>query len=61
MDAPVKRCKKIDLSRCRRGRSRPRKSWSEVIRNDLETLGLKDNMVQDRNMWKSRSRVADCR
>jgi len=45
MDAPVRRCEKIDRLDCKRSRDRPRKSWSEVIRNDLKTLGLVEDMA----------------
>ena len=38
MDVQVRRCEKIDLSGCIRGRGRPRKSWSEVIAHDLKTI-----------------------
>jgi len=45
MDAPVRRCEKIQLMGRRRGRGGPRKSWSEVIRHDLLTLGLTEDMA----------------
>jgi len=47
MDAPVRRCEKIDHSDYRRSRGRPKKSWSEVIRHDLKTLGVVEDMAQD--------------
>jgi len=32
MDVPIRRCEKIDQPEYRRSRSRPKRSWSEVIR-----------------------------
>jgi len=50
MDAPVKRCERIVRPNCRRSRGRSKKSWSEVIRHDLKTLGLVEDMAQDRRL-----------
>ena len=61
MHAPVRRCEKLDRPDYRRSRDRPRKSWSEVIRHDLKTLGLVADMAQDRRLWRSRIKVADYR
>jgi len=61
MDAPVRRCEKFDRPNYRRSRGRPKKSWSEVMRHDLKTLGLVEDMAQDRRLWGSRIKVADCR
>jgi len=49
-DALVRRCDKLDRSDYKRSRGRPKKSWSEVIRHDLKTLGLVENMAQDRRL-----------
>ena len=38
MDALVRRCEKIGRLDYRRSRGRSKKSWSEVIRHDLNTL-----------------------
>ena len=59
MDAPAKKCKKIDFPEYTRGHGRPRKSWSKVIRHDLKTLSSMDDMAQDRKLWKSRIKVVD--
>ena len=45
--------------RMRRGR--PKKSWREVIRHNLKTLGLVEDIAQDRRLWRARIQVADCR
>ena len=61
MDAPVRRCEKLDRPNYRRSRGRPKKSSSEVIRHDMKTLGLVEDMAPDRKLWKVRIKVADCR
>ena len=61
MDAPVRRCEKLERPDYKRSRGRPKNSWSEVIRHDLKTLGLVEDMTQDRRLWRSRIKVVDCR
>src|SRR5262249_46843342 len=46
--APVRRCEKLRLEEVRRRRDRPRKSWREVIKTDLEQLSLTEDMTIDR-------------
>ena len=45
LDAPVRRGDKLDRSDYKRSRGRPKKSWSKVIRHDLKTLGLVEDMA----------------
>ena len=59
MDAPVRRCENIDRFDCKRSRGRPKKSWNGVISHDLKTLGLVENMAQDRTLWRFRIKVVD--
>ena len=59
INAPVRKCETINLSHCRRGRGRLKLIWSEVIRSDLKSIGLTDDMAQDGNMWRSRIKVVD--
>ena len=59
MDAPVRRCENIDRLDYKRSRGRPKKSWCEVIRIDLKTLGLVEDMTHDRALWRSKIKVAD--
>jgi len=61
MDAPVRRCERIERPNYRRSRGRPKKSWSKVIRHDLKTLGLVKDMAQDRRLWRARIKVVDFR
>ena len=59
MDAPVRRCKKLDVPDHKRNRGRPKKDWRKVIRHDLKTLGLVEDMPEDRRLWRSTIKVAD--
>ena len=61
MDTPVKRCEKIVHPNYRRSNDRSKKSLSEVIRHDLKTLGLEEDMAQDTRLWRSRIKVVDFR
>ena len=58
MDASV-RSEKLDCPDHKRSKGRSKKSLSEVIRRDLEALGLAEDMTQDRRLWRSRIKVAD--
>jgi len=58
---PVRRCEVIDLVQYRRGRGLPKTSWNVVIRSDMKCLGLTEDMVQDRNMRRSRIKIVDHR
>jgi len=60
-DAPIRKCETIEYPEYRRSRGRPKKSWSEVIKYDLKTLGLVEDMAQDRKLWRSRIKVVDFR
>ena len=58
-DAPVRRCETIEYSYYKRSRGRAKKSWGEVIRHDLKTLGLVKDMSQDRKLWRARIKMTD--
>jgi len=59
MDVVVRRCERINRSEYRRSRGRPKKSWSEVMRNDLKTLGLEEDTAQDGRLSRSRIKWVD--
>ena len=59
MDAPVRRCEKLNHPNHKRNIDRPKKSWSEIIRHDLKTLGLVKDIAQNRRLWRSRIKVVD--
>ncbi len=52
----VKKCQEFQVKGAR-GRDRPRKTWEEVVKFDLKTLGLTKEMTRDRD--GSRSAVLD--
>jgi len=56
---PVRRCETIECLDYRRSIGRLKKSWSKVIRQDLRTLGLVEDMAQDRKFWRDRTKVTD--
>ena len=60
-NAPVRRCEKISLSHYRRGRGRPKISWNEVIMSDMKITGVTEDMTQDRNLWRSRTKIVEYR
>ena len=55
----MRRCETIECLDFRRSRGRPKKSWNEVIRHDLKTLGLVEDMAHDRKFWRDRIKVTD--
>ena len=50
MDASVRRCERINISKGKRGRVRPKKSLDEMIRDDLKVVRLMEDMAQDRRL-----------
>jgi len=59
VDAPVRRCERINIFGGRRGRGRPKKSLDEVIRKDLKVASLSEDMTQDRKLSRDRTKTAD--
>jgi len=57
--ASVRTCEALDLLQYRRGRGRPKTSWNAVIRSDTKSLGLTEDMAQDRNRWRARTKTID--
>ena len=60
-DGSVRRCERINITRGKRGKGRPKKSLDEVIREDLKVVGLTEDMAQDRRLWQDRIRILDLR
>ena len=61
VNAPVRRCEKINISEGKIARGRPKKSLDKVIREDLKVVGLTEDMAQDRRLWRDRIRSLDLR
>jgi len=59
VSAPMKRCEAIHLLHCRRGRGHPKMSRNEVVRNNMKSMGLTEDMAQDRNLWRFRIKIID--
>jgi len=59
MDTPVRRCENFDRLYHIRSKGRLKKSWNKVIRHDLKTLQLVEEMFQDRRLWRSRIKVVE--
>ncbi|XP_070036548.1 uncharacterized protein [Nicotiana tomentosiformis] len=57
MDALMRRCERLSMAGLRKGRGRPKKYWTEVIRQDMSLLQLIEDMTPDRKEWRSRIRV----
>ena len=58
-DAPVWRVKRINLGQVKRAWGRPKKTWMELIRQDIETKGLSEGILLDRNEWRKLIHVPD--
>ncbi|XP_070013241.1 uncharacterized protein [Nicotiana sylvestris] len=57
LDAPVRRCERLDLVGTMIGRGRPKKYWEEVIRRDIARLQISEDMALDRKLWRSSIKV----
>ena len=61
MEAPMRRCERIDITKGRRGRGRLKKSLDKVIREDLKAVGLTEDMAQDRKSCRDRIKTLNHR
>ena len=61
VDAPLRRCERINIPEGKTGSRRPKKSLDEVIREDLKVVGLAENLAKDRRLWRDRIRILDRR
>jgi len=59
VDGPVRRCERINVPEGKRVRGWPKKSFDEVIREDLKVVGLTEGLAQDRKLWQDRIRIID--
>ena len=58
-DAPVRRVERIELGQVKRAQGRLKKTWIEVIRQDIEAKGLSGGILLDRNEWRKLIHVPD--
>jgi len=61
VDAPVRRCEKINIPEGKRGKGRLKKSLDDVIREDLKVVELTETTAQDRSLWRDRIKTLDHR
>jgi len=54
VDVPTRRCEKINLPQCRRGRGLPQKSLNEVVRHNMKFLRLTENIAQNKSLLRLR-------
>ena len=48
----VRRVERINLGQVKRAQGRPKKTWMEVIRQDIEAKCLSEGILLDRNEWR---------
>ena len=58
-DVPVRRVERIKLGQVKRAQRRPKITWMEVIRQDIEAKGLSECILLDRNEWRKLIHVPD--
>jgi len=58
-DASVWRVERIKLGQVKRAQERPKKTWMDVIRQDIEAKGLNEGILLDRNEWRKLIHVPD--
>ena len=58
-DAPVQRVERIKLRQVKKAHERMKKTWIEVIRQDIEAKGLSEGVLLDRNEWRKLIHVPD--
>jgi len=58
-DAPVRQVERIKLGQVKRAQGRLKKTWMEVILQDIEAKGLNEGILLDRNKWRKLIHVPD--
>ena len=58
-DVPIRRVECIKLGQVKRAQGRRKKTWMEVIRQDIEAKGLSEGILLDRNEWRKLIYVPD--
>ena len=56
---PVRRVECINLGQVKRAQGRLKKTWMEVIRQDIEAKDLSEGILLDRNEWRKLIHVPD--
>ena len=58
-DAPVRRVERIKLGQVKRAQGRPKKTWMEVMRQDIKGKGFNEGILLNRNEWRKLIHVPD--
>ena len=58
-DTSARRVERIKLWQVKRAQERPKKTWTEVTRQDIEAKGLSEGILLDRNEWRKLIHVPD--
>ena len=58
-DAPIRRVERINLGQVKRAQGTPKKTWMEVIQQDIEAKRLSKDILLDRNEWRKLIHVPD--
>ena len=58
-DVLVRQVECIKLGQVKRAQGRPKKTWMDVIRQDIEAKGLSEGILLDRNEWRKLIHVPD--
>ena len=48
----VRRCQWVEMKDGKKAAGRPKKTWEQVVQDDLKEWGLDRGMVQDRVRWR---------
>jgi len=58
-DALVQRVERIKLGQVKRAQGRQKKTWMEIIRQDIDDKGLSEGILLDSNEWRKLIHVLD--
>ena len=58
-DTPVRKVERINLGQVKRAQRRLKKTWMEIIRQDIEAKGLSEGILLDRNEWRKLIHMPD--
>jgi len=59
IDVPVRRVERIKLGQVKKAHGRLKKTWMDVIRQDIKVKGLNEGILLDRNEWRKLIHVPD--
>lgn len=52
VDAPIRRCEKMNEMHVKCEKGRPKKTWRETIRNHMTYMTFEEHMVNDKSQWR---------